>query len=454
MTIVQRKEGIIIIDPLISFECAAATSNICQTHHDPEKQRRVTGMICSHSHGDHYMGAQDVLPPGQALAIPIIAPEGFMEAVMSESVIAGPAMRQRAAFMYGRTLPRRPQGYIGVGLGMGSSIGSTSLIPPNLMIQNTGEEHVVDGVRIVFQMVPETEALAEINFHFPGFQALCIPEIATYLTLRGAQVRDAKAWSRYLDEAIVLFGSEPDVVFGSHNWPTWGRKELINKLAEQRDMYAYLHDQTVRMMNLGGVEAVCAQAEDFIQRRDLRFAATLLHHAVAAYSEISKPKTILASAYKKLAHGAENATWRNLYLTGAQRLRTRRQVRMVARSRTLLEPNPSVEQWFSILSVQVNGERAAEKSLVIDFNVTDANEKWRLLVSNGVLIHRRLCRSSGQLIDDRPDLQMVLSKQDLLEVLRGNDVECKKQEGRREAVQELLTLTSVSQGSARGPSQL
>lgn len=254
MTIVEGEKGIIIIDPLISCECAAAGLQLYRAHRGNE--RPVTGMIYSHSHGDHYMGAQGVLPPDQDMSIPIIAPEGFIEAVMSESILAGPAMRKRAAFMYGNALERSPTGQVGVGLGMGSSVGTTSLIPPNVLIQKTGEEHVVDGVRIVFQMVPGTEAPAEVNFHFPDLRALCIPETATncmhnIVTLRGAQVRDAKAWSGYLDEAIVLFGHDSDLVFGSHNWPTWGQSEIIKRLTEQRDMYGYLHDQTVRMMNLG-----------------------------------------------------------------------------------------------------------------------------------------------------------------------------------------------------------
>ncbi|OAL50865.1 hypothetical protein IQ07DRAFT_586471 [Pyrenochaeta sp. DS3sAY3a] len=184
-----------------------------------------------------------------------------MEAILSESMIAGPSMRRRGAYMYGSTLQRGPKGHIGTGLGMASSRGATSLIPPNHLIHKTGEEMIVDGVRIVFQMVPGSEAPAEVNFHFPDFNALCIPETATncmhnIVTLRGAQVRDAKAWSQYLDEAIIQFGFASDVVFGSHNWPTWGQQELIKRLSEQRDMYGYLHDQTVRMMNNGqtGIE--------------------------------------------------------------------------------------------------------------------------------------------------------------------------------------------------------
>lgn len=177
MTIVEGEKGIIIIDPLISCECAAASLELYRAHRGSD--RPVTGMIYSHSHGDHYMGAQGVLAKDQDMSIPIIAPEGFIEAIMSESVLAGPAMRRRAAFMYGNALPRAPHGHIGAGLGMGSSVGTTSLIPPNVLIQKTGEEHVVDGVRIVFQMVPGTEAPAEVNFHFPDFNALCIPETAT-----------------------------------------------------------------------------------------------------------------------------------------------------------------------------------------------------------------------------------------------------------------------------------
>lgn len=177
MTIVEGKEGIIVIDPLISCECAAASLALYQAHRG--SHRKVTGMIYSHSHGDHYMGAQGVLPRDQDMSIPIIAPEGFMEAIMNESILAGPAMRKRAAFMYGNALTRGPDAQVGVGLGMGSSVGTTSLIPPNVLVKETGEEHVVDGVRIVFQMVPGSEAPAEVNFYFPEFKALCVPETAT-----------------------------------------------------------------------------------------------------------------------------------------------------------------------------------------------------------------------------------------------------------------------------------
>ncbi|KUL84996.1 hypothetical protein ZTR_07768 [Talaromyces verruculosus] len=495
MTLVEGKEGIIVIDPLVSCECAAAGLELYQKHRG--HGRKVTGMIYSHSHGDHYMGAAGVIDADTN--VPIIAPEGFMEAILSESILAGPAMRKRGAFMYGNALPRAPTGQIGTGLGMGSSVGTTSLISPNLLIQVTGEEHVIDGVRIVFQMVPGTEAPAEINFHFPNFRTLCIPETATncmhnIVTLRGAQVRDAQAWSGYLDEAIVMFGRDSDVLIGSHNWPTWGSRELVTRLEQQRDMYGYMHDQTVRMMNLGmtgteiaekmqlppalerawhcrgyygslnhnvkgiyqkyltwfdgrpehlwqyppqeegkryvecfgGVEGLCDKAEAFLDRKDYRFATTLLAHAVAADSENpnTRAANLLATSYEQLGFGAENATWRNFYLTAAQELRTGKKAGMVAGGRTPLGEKLSIKECFEILSVQLDSTQALETSFCIDFDVFDISERWRLILNNGVLTRRRL-QSEAYLKEAREhsaDFEMVLTKHQLLEIMRGNHV--------------------------------
>ncbi|PSR82404.1 beta-lactamase-like protein [Coniella lustricola] len=513
MTIVEGQDGIIIVDPLISTECAAAALGLYRAHRGSD--RPVTGMIYSHSHGDHYMGAAGVVPADTT--IPILAPEGFIEAVVSESVLAGPAMRRRGVFMYGNALPRCATGQIGVGLGMASSTGTTSLILPNILVQETGEEHVIDGVRIVFQMVPGTEAPVEVNFYFPDFKALCIPETATncmhnIVTLRGAQVRDAKAWSTYLDEAIMLYCGEAQLVFGSHNWPTWGNAELVKRLSEQRDMYGYLHDQTVRMMNLGltgieiaerikmppaiatawhcqgyygsvshnvkgiyqkymtwfdgnpahlwqyppvqeglryvecmgGVENLCDKAELFISRDDNRFAATLLAHAVAAYPHEARPKTLLAHAYEQLGFGAENAVWRNFYLTGAHVLRTGKDTGVLAGGKSALGPQLSVGQWFAILSVQVDGERAATKSLTVDFDITDKGEKWRLMLSNGVLTPRLVTAASGS--GTQPDLFLAVTRMQLLDLLRGKQVHAEKQTGDISVIQQILDFTSVDTG--------
>ena len=252
MTLVEGDTGVIVIDPLISAECAAAALELYREHRGA---RPVTGLIYTHSHGDHFGGARGVVPQGHA-PVPVIAPEGFLEHAVSENVYAGNAMTRRAMFMYGDRLPKAPDGQIGAGLGMTTSTGTVTLIPPTVDITRTGQEETVDGVRIVFQLTPGTEAPSEMNFLFPDRRALCLAENATHnmhniLTLRGAVVRDARIWSRYLDEAIDYFGDSMDVAFASHHWPTWGRDNIVGLLSEQRDLYAYMHDQTLRMLNAG-----------------------------------------------------------------------------------------------------------------------------------------------------------------------------------------------------------
>ncbi|OQU98467.1 hypothetical protein CLAIMM_04252 [Cladophialophora immunda] len=252
LTLVEGEKGVIAIDPLVSCECASAALAFYREHRGP---RPITGLVFSHSHADHFGGAQGILDSAttEGLAattaspshIPIIAPEGFLEEAISENVHLEPG----------------PEGFIGCGLGIAGSWGTRSLIPPNVSITRTGEELVVDGVRIIFQLVPETEAPSEMNFYFPDCRALLIAECATHcmhniITLRGALVRDSKAWSAYLDETMVLYCQDVDVLLASHHWPTWGRSNVITLISEQRDFYAYLHDQTIRMMNDGltGIE--------------------------------------------------------------------------------------------------------------------------------------------------------------------------------------------------------
>ncbi|MER8034909.1 alkyl/aryl-sulfatase [Streptomyces hydrogenans] len=253
MTLVEGERGVIVVDPLISAETAAAALALYREHRG---DRPVTGLIYTHSHGDHFGGARGVLPRGTEEGVPILAPAGFLEHAVSENVYAGTAMTRRAVFMYGDRLPKAPDGQIGAGLGMTTSTGTLTLIPPTLDITETGQEETVDGVRIVFQLTPGTEAPSEMNFLFPDLRALCLAENATHnmhniLTLRGAVVRDSRIWSRYLDEAIDLFHGGYDVAFASHHWPTWGHDNVVRFLSEQRDLYAYMHDQTLRLLNRG-----------------------------------------------------------------------------------------------------------------------------------------------------------------------------------------------------------
>jgi len=255
MTIVEGDTGVLVIDPLISAETAAAALALYREHRG---ERPVTGLLYTHSHIDHFGGARGVVSEEDVASgrIPVFAPEGFLEHAVSENVYAGGAMSRRATYMYGALLPKGPSGQVGAGLGQTTSLGTVSLIPPTVDITHTGQEETVDGIHMVFQMTPGTEAPAEMNFYFPGHRALCMAENATHnlhnvLTLRGALVRDPRVWSSYLDEAIELFGDRADVLFAQHHWPRWGRERIVDFLAKQRDLYGYIHDQTLRLLNKG-----------------------------------------------------------------------------------------------------------------------------------------------------------------------------------------------------------
>jgi alkyl sulfatase BDS1-like metallo-beta-lactamase superfamily hydrolase len=218
----------------------------------------VAAVIHTHSHVDHFGGVKGVTSQDDVDAgrVQIIAPEGFVEHAISENVYAGTAMGRRAGYMYGAALSRGAQGGVGAGLGQTTSTGTVTLIDPTVTITHTGQELTVDGVRVIFQMAPGTEAPAEMHLFFPARRALCMAENATHtlhnlLTLRGAEVRDPHSWAQYLTKAIELFAGKSDVVFASHHWPIWGTDSIIEFLSIQRDLYAYLHDQTLRMINLG-----------------------------------------------------------------------------------------------------------------------------------------------------------------------------------------------------------
>jgi len=263
VTFVEGDEGVIVIDPLISAETAAAALALYREHRG---NRPVTAVIYTHSHGDHFGGVKGVVDEGDVVAgrVPIVAPEGFMEHAVAENVFAGTAMSRRGAYMYGALLPRSPEGQVSSGLGLTTSTGTVTLIPPTREIRETGHVEILDGVPVEFQITPGTEAPAEMNFLFPTFGALCGAENVSHnlhnvMTLRGALVRDARMWSHYLNEAITLFGDRTDVLFASHHWPRWGRERAIELLEKQRDLYGYLHDQTLRLLNKGYVGAEIAE---------------------------------------------------------------------------------------------------------------------------------------------------------------------------------------------------
>lgn len=260
MSFIEGDRGVVVVDPLISVETATAALGLYRAHRG---ERPVTGVVYTHSHADHFGGVRGILDSAdvESGAVPVIAPAGFAEHAVAENVFVGTAMSRRAGYMYGAALDRGPSGQVGAGLGQTTSVGSVTLIPPTLDVTETGQEATVDGVRMVFQLAPGSEAPAELHFLLPDFRALCMAENATHvlhniLTIRGALVRDPHAWARYLTDAIELFGEQTDVVFASHHWPTWGHERALRFLVEQRDLYAYLHNQTLRMLNRGmtGIE--------------------------------------------------------------------------------------------------------------------------------------------------------------------------------------------------------
>jgi alkyl sulfatase BDS1-like metallo-beta-lactamase superfamily hydrolase len=247
--------GYIAIDPLVSAETAkAALELLCQ--HVGKKP--VVAVIYSHSHVDHWAGVKGIVSEEDVSAgkVRIIASQGFLEHAISENVMAGNAMGRRGLYMYGALLPKGPKRQVDAGLGKTTSTGSVTMIPPTDIISKTGTEMTIDGVKIVFQYTPGTEAPTEMNFYFPQFRALCMAENCSHnlhnlYTLRGTQVRDAKAWSYFLNEAIELFGDKSDVIFISHHWPRWGKENINAWLKKQADIYKYIHDQTLRLANHG-----------------------------------------------------------------------------------------------------------------------------------------------------------------------------------------------------------
>ncbi|OLT84024.1 alkyl/aryl-sulfatase [Mycobacteroides chelonae] len=317
MMLVEGERGVIVIDPLVSAETAAAALALYRSHRG---DRPVTGLIYTHSHADHFGGALGVVSAEDVAAghCPVLAPAGFLEHAVAENVYAGTAMTRRAVYMYGAVLPRGPLGQVGSGLGQTNSIGTVTLIPPTLDITHTGQEETIDGVRMVFQLTPGTEAPAEMNFHFPQRRALCMAENATHtlhnlLTLRGALVRDPHVWARYITEAINLYARASDVVFASHHWPTWGTELLVEYLALQRDLYAYLHDQTLRQLNQGLVGSEIAES------LQLPPALANAWHARGYYGSVSHNVKAIYQRYMGWFDGNPAHLWEHPPVANAQR---------------------------------------------------------------------------------------------------------------------------------------
>ncbi|GAA4472369.1 alkyl sulfatase dimerization domain-containing protein [Rhodococcus olei] len=317
MTLVEGDTGVIVIDPLISAETAAAGLALYREHRG---DRPVTGVIYSHCHIDHFGGVKGVTTQEDVDAgrCPVLAPAGFVEHAVSENVYAGTAMARRAAYMYGAALPRGPLGAVGAGLGPTTSTGTPTLINPTLDVDHTGQTEVVDGVRIEFQLTPGTEAPSEMNFHFPDRRALCMAENATHtlhnlLTLRGALVRDPHVWSKYLTESINRYAAGSDVLFASHHWPTWGTERLTEFLSVQRDLYGYLHDQTLRALNKG------ATGIEIAEEIQLPPAVEQAWHTHGYYGSVSHNVKAIYQRYMGWFDGNPATLWQHTPAESAKR---------------------------------------------------------------------------------------------------------------------------------------
>ncbi|CRZ16107.1 MBL fold metallo-hydrolase [Mycolicibacterium neworleansense] len=292
VTFVQGDTGWIVIDTAISPETAKAALDLANQHLGT---RPVLAVVHSHSHVDHYGGVRGIVNQADVDSgkVKIIAPQAFVEDAVSENVIAGNAMGRRAVYMYGALLPRNAEGGVNGGLGMTVSTGLPTLIIPTDIITTTGQKMTIDGVDMEFQMTPGTEAPTEMNTFFPQFKAMWMAENTTntmhnLLTLRGAQVRDALKWAQFLNDTIRTYGPNTDVKFQSHHWPMWGRDKIIDYWKKQRDMYKYMHDQSVRMMNNGMIgseiaEEIALPPELNNFWPDRGYYGTLKHNSRAVY---------------------------------------------------------------------------------------------------------------------------------------------------------------------------
>ncbi|MBI1261998.1 MAG: MBL fold metallo-hydrolase [Rhizobiales bacterium] len=492
ITFIEGDTGYLVIDPLISEEPAAAALKLMREHRG---DKPVTAVIYTHSHVDHYGGVRGVLSDADiAAGLKIIAPEGFLEEAVSENVLAGNAMGRRATYMYGSLLPRNEKGHVDSGLGKTVSLGTVSLVPPNVSITTTGEKLVIDGIEIIFQVTPGTEAPAEMNFFFPQFKALCMAEncscqLHNLYTPRGAQVRDAKAWSYYINEALEMFGPQTDVLFASHHWPKWGRQKAEIFLRKQRDLYKYIHDQTLRLANhgltpleiaeeialpptlaeewytrdyygtlnhnakavyqrylgwfdgnpanlhkhppvevgkryvelAGGSEQLMAKARTAYDAGDYRWVAELVNHLVFAEPTNAAARELQADALEQLGYQAESGPWRAFYLTAAMELRNPRppadEPRQGAAGQLRALP---AEMLLDSLSVRLNGPKAGKQGFSFNLAFSDVNERFHLLVENGVFHHfpdRKAEKADADIDLTRGDLIALVVGEATLEAL-------------------------------------
>ncbi|CAB4881089.1 unannotated protein [freshwater metagenome] len=461
ITFVRTDTGWIVIDPLTVAETAEAARSLVDAQFGPLP---IVAIIYTHSHTDHYGGVRGIVTDDEVNsgAVRLIAPAGFLEAAISENVIAGPAMTRRAMYMYGALLQPGPTGHIDAGLGKGIPLGAGGLIAPTESIEVTGAELVIDGIRIEFQLTPGTEAPAEMNFYFPDYRAVCMAEncsatLHNLYTPRGAEIRDALGWSRYINEALESFLDRSDVAFASHHWPRWGSADIEQWLGGQRDIYRYLHDETMRMANhgmtaleiaevmhlpaaigdeffnrdyygtvshnvkavyqrylgwfdanpatlhplpptaaackfveyMGGADAVLKRARTDFAAGEFRWVAQVVNHVVFADPQNHEARLLQADALEQLGYQSESGPWRDFYLTGAQELRHGTPSVPGLRGATRVDVMRAMTPRMVLdnIGVKLNAPAAVGERFEFEFDFTDHNTQYRVVVANGVLYY-------------------------------------------------------------------
>ncbi|MNF39270.1 Metallo-beta-lactamase superfamily protein [compost metagenome] len=462
MTIIEGDDGLIIIDPLTMAETAKAALDL---YYQNRPHKPVVAVIYSHTHVDHFGGVRGVIDEADVKAgkVKVFAPAGFMEHVMSENVYAGNAMSRRAQFQFGSLLPRGEKGQVDAGLGKSTPSGGTvTLIPPTDLIDKELQTRTIAGLEVEFQLTPGTEAPAEMNLYLPQLRALCMAENATQmmhniLTPRGAQVRDAKAWAEYLDASLARYGDKSDVLFAQHNWPTWGGERIRTFLADQRDMYAFLNDRTLHLLNqgltpleiadsikklpgsldqkwytrgyygslsfntravyqrymgfydgnpanlnplppvetakrsveaMGGEAAVLEKMQAAMAKGEYRWAAQLGNQVLFANPDNGDARKAQAQALEQMGYQSENATWRNMYLTGAMELRNGVPPHAGTSVSVDMVRAMSPQMFFDFLAVRLDSEKAVGHDLTLNWTFDDLNQDFNLTLRNGVLTHR------------------------------------------------------------------
>ena len=485
MTFVRSEHGWVIIDVMTTNATAKAGYDLVKKHLG---DLPVEAVVFTHPHIDHYAGVDAIIEGAPNKDIEIIAPKGFFEHAISENATAGPTMGRRALYMYGALLPKDGKGTVGSGLGQVNATGKQSNAVPTVEIGRTGEKLTIDGLEMEFIFAEATEAPTEIMIYFPQYKAFCTAEemnhnLHNLLTLRGAQVRNGRNWSKTIDEAIRFYGDEVEVSFGTHHWPTWGNEEIVSFWENQRDLYRYLHDQTLYLaakgytpteiaermklpesldkqfynrdyygtvshnvkaqyqlyfgwfdgnpasLNplppvelgkkyveaMGGAEKVLEIAQSSYNAGEYRWTASLLNNLVFAQPDNKQVRELLAKTYDQLGYQAESGPWRNFYLTGALELRkgAYKKASPLKISADVLNIT-GLEDLLDFLAVQIDGEKAAGKELVVNLNFKDKNEKATLILKNGALTNRIGYEAPEATAD------ITMNKIDFIHVMLGN----------------------------------